>query len=165
MSRKEQIKDLFTFTKGERNGVSFLFVIILILISLYLVLKFAVKQEEYDFLRFEKELKEFEASLIPKTEQEYLNRLDKYIQERYDTLELFKFNPNTANNKQWKQLGLSDKQISTINNYLSKGGKFDDKEDFKRIYGLRYKQYQILKPYIQLPDRNKKSKTSGREIF
>ncbi len=166
MSRREQIKDLFTFTKGERNGVFFLFVLILILISVYLIFKFAIKQEKYDFSEFEKEIREFDSSRVKMNENVYQNKLDNYIQERYDTLKLFEFNPNTIDKNSWKLLGLTKKQIKTISNYISKGGKFIDKDDLKEIYGIRFKQYQILKPYIQLPERkNNRKKNYNSSYF
>ena len=38
--------------------------------------------------------------------------------------ELFYFDPNTISTSDWKRLGLRDKTIKTIENYLSKGGHF-----------------------------------------
>ncbi len=104
MSRKEQIKDLFTFTKGERNGILCLVILILILISAYFIIKFEIKQEKYDFSEFEKEIIKFDSARIKIKGETYQSRLDKYIQQRYDTLELFKFNPNDTDKKKWKLL-------------------------------------------------------------
>ncbi|MBS1936130.1 MAG: helix-hairpin-helix domain-containing protein, partial [Bacteroidetes bacterium] len=63
---------------------------------------------------------------------------------------LFYFDPNTASSDQWKKLGLRDKTIRTINNYLSKGGKFRMATDLKKIYGLREEEYQRISPYVQI---------------
>lgn len=149
---KEQIKDYFTFTKSEKNGLLVLATLILLVLIFNNTVHLFVKNEKIDFSEFQKEIADFEASLQPKEEEEYLDRLDKYIVEMYDTLELFSFDPNSATQNQWKLLGLTDKQINTINNYKERGGKFFTKDDFRKIYGIRQKQYEILEPYISLPE-------------
>ena len=64
--------------------------------------------------------------------------------------ELFYFDPNTLNADGWKKLGLREKTIQTIQNYLSKGGKFRKSEDLQRVYGLRENEYERLEPYIKI---------------
>ncbi len=152
MSRKEQLKNLFMFTKGEQHGIIVLVIILLLLSFITFTIKYFVHIDKHDFTNFEKEISEFEASLTTKKQISHQSRLDKYIIKRYDTLSLFEFNPNTIKAEQWKKLGLSDKQIKTVTNYISKGGKFYDKDDFRKIYGIRHKQFEILKPYIKLPE-------------
>ena len=56
--------------------------------------------------------------------------------------ELFDFDPNTLSAEGWKRLGLRDKTIGTIQNYLSKGGKFRKPEDVSKIYGLFPNEYE-----------------------
>jgi competence protein ComEA len=64
--------------------------------------------------------------------------------------ELFEFDPNTLSPEGWKKLGLRDKTINTIQNYLSKGGKFKAPEDVKKIYGLFPNEYERIAPYIRI---------------
>jgi competence protein ComEA len=45
----------------------------------------------------------------------------------------FYFDPNTASSDDWKRLGLRDKTIHTIQNYLSKDGKFYKPKDIGKI--------------------------------
>ena len=68
------------------------------------------------------------------------------------TLTPFDFNPNVMTDQQWLQLGLTERQVKTINNYKSKGGKFKLKADFAKLYCISDEEYEILEPYIQLPD-------------
>jgi competence ComEA-like helix-hairpin-helix protein len=71
----------------------------------------------------------------------------------YDYLskgELFYFDPNTISDEGWKKLGLRDKTITTIQNYLNKGGHFYKPEDLQKIYGLRKDEYERLSPYIRI---------------
>jgi competence protein ComEA len=63
---------------------------------------------------------------------------------------LFYFDPNTLDAKGWKKLGLRDKTIHTIQNYLSKGGHFKKPEDVQRIYGLFPNEYSRIAPYIKI---------------
>jgi len=153
MSRKEELKELLTFTRGEKQGI---FVLLLIIVGVIVVIQatnFKARNENVDFSKFEQEIDSFQASLKARESETYVNRLDKYIIERYDSLTLFKFNPNATSDADWLKLGMTEKQISTIKNYLAKGGKFYDKDDFRKMYGIRTKQFDILKPYIDLPEK------------
>ena len=78
-----------------------------------------------------------------------LNKLDSYIKKRYDTLQLFEFDPNTVTEKELLALGLTDKQITNMMKYRKNGGVFKDKEDFRKLYGLRTMQYNYLKSYLR----------------
>jgi len=45
---------------------------------------------------------------------------------------------------------LRDKTIHTIQNYLSKGGRFKKSEDLQRIYGLFPNEFERIAPYIKI---------------
>jgi competence ComEA-like helix-hairpin-helix protein len=64
--------------------------------------------------------------------------------------QLFYFDPNSLSADGWKKLGLRDKTIHTILNYLSKGGHFRKPDDLQRIYGLFPNEYERIAPYIQI---------------
>lgn len=64
--------------------------------------------------------------------------------------ELFYFDPNTLPTEGWQRLGLRDKTIHTIQNYLSKGGHFKKPEDLQKIYGLFPNEYERIAPYIKI---------------
>jgi competence protein ComEA len=78
--------------------------------------------------------------------------------------ELFYFDPNKISAAEWKRLGLRDKTIQTIQNYLNKGGKFRKPEDLQRVYGLHKDEFERLQPYIRIEsdfeDRNNEPFTS-----
>ena len=101
---------------------------------------------------FISEYQDFINQLQERKQPPYLNRLDQYILKRYDTIELFPFDPNTASRETLLRLGLTEKQVRTLLNYRSKGGRFYTKDDFRKLYGIRYMQYKILRPYLLLPD-------------
>jgi competence ComEA-like helix-hairpin-helix protein len=152
----ENLKDYFYFSKTEKNGIIILLIILLLLISLPYFYDFFSKEESKSDPIFANEIELFKSSLKETEEPEYKNRLDQYIIERYDSIKLFFFNPNSTSPENFIKLGLTDKQVKTISNYLDKGGQFYIKDDFRKIYGIRYQQYQILKPYILLPENKTK---------
>ncbi len=154
---KLNLKKYFLFKKKDRIGILVMFFVVLVLFALNILAdKFVKNENDYDFSEFSTEVDSFLVSLEP-VETQYVSKLDSYIIARYDTLDLFMFNPNTVTAQQWEKLGLTKKQIKTINNYVSKGGRFVIKDDFRKIYGIRTKQYQILKPYIDLPEKEYKN--------
>ena len=65
-------------------------------------------------------------------------------------VKLFYFDPNTISKDEWQQLGLRDKTIQTIQNYLDKGGRFKKADDLKRVYGLHDDEYERLAPYAKI---------------
>ncbi len=71
--------------------------------------------------------------------------------------ELFYFDPNTLSTEGWQKLGLRDKTIHTIQNYLSKGGHFRKPEDLQRIYGLFPNEFERIAPYIKIESANETS--------
>lgn len=69
---------------------------------------------------------------------------------------LFAFDPNTASESDFVQLGLPIFLAKRIINYRTKGGIFRKAEDFAKIYGLRDSDYQRLFPYIQIAKAQQK---------
>lgn len=69
---------------------------------------------------------------------------------RSGTYELFYFDPNHLTRTEWEKLGLRDKTINILLNYISKGGRFREPEDLSRIYGLQENEYARLKPFIRI---------------
>lgn len=63
----------------------------------------------------------------------------------------FPFNPNTASLIELTRLGISSKTAGILIRYREKGGVFRQKEDLKKIYGLKEQVYQRLEAYIRLP--------------
>jgi competence protein ComEA len=68
--------------------------------------------------------------------------------------ELFYFDPNTLTAAGWAKLGIREKTILTIQNYLSKGGRFRQPDDVQRIYGLFPDEFERIAPYIQIAASN-----------
>jgi competence ComEA-like helix-hairpin-helix protein len=107
------------------------------------------------------EIKEAQNDEYPERNEDdgYAYQYDR-TKNSYDYLsegELFYFDPNTLSAGKWKKLGLRDKTITTIQNYLTRGGHFYKPEDFQKIYGLRKDEYERLAPYIRIEAASVKS--------
>ncbi|MEC3877882.1 hypothetical protein [Chryseobacterium salviniae] len=84
-----------------------------------------------------------------------------FISNNPSPLHLAEFNPNELDEKQWKNLGFTEKQAATILNYKKVvGGKFLSKEQFKKCYAVSEEKFSELRPYIQLPESNSEAKSS-----
>ncbi|KUJ53499.1 helix-hairpin-helix domain-containing protein [Chryseobacterium sp. JAH] len=63
-----------------------------------------------------------------------------------------KFNPDHLSQKDWENMGFSDKQAAAILKYKSYlGGSFLSKEKFKECFIINEENYAKLEPYLILP--------------
>jgi competence protein ComEA len=134
-------KEFLSYSRRERNGIITLSILLLILIICRTLIPFIPQQgTNIDYSAFEKEINAYQAFLVS---------IDKSSEIRTEKI-LFKFDPNIATSDELSKLGLSEKQIKIILNFRNKGGKFRNKNDFKKIYGIREEQFRILEPYIEI---------------
>ncbi len=63
---------------------------------------------------------------------------------------LYYFDPNHLSDSEWKQLGVPMYVIGRINKYISKGGKFYQPKDIKKIYGFPQLLADRLIPYVKI---------------
>lgn len=170
MKWNEFAKDYLAFTRKERIGI--LVIIGIILFTLFLpelvstsTSKDAIQTDTAWMAAVKKlEIKVSDSAgdYFQKNDVEnasayqYDERKSSY--NEYTTVmgELFYFDPNTISAAAWKRLGLRDKTIHTIENYLSKGGHFYKPEDLQKIYGLHDNEYERLKPYIKIESGSSK---------
>lgn len=163
-------KDYFNFSKKERTGVITL--LLLLVLTWFLPTFFSPDQslDQENFESFKKEIALFEQEAnVQKAEKE--NVPASYHQQDFSTpataekIVLFYFDPNTLQQEDWKKLGLKDKTIRTILNYVSKGGKFFKPEDLSRIYGLSKNDYERLLPYVRIVEKEKKAYIAQEKSF
>lgn len=166
------VKEFLTFNKRERNGLFILSFIIVLLLGYNYWLSYAEQNlTQPDFTEFENSIKEFYSSnpannsLSNSDSIPTIDSTDASI-----NVELFVFNPNSATDEEFKRLGLTEKQIKNIRNYLEKAGSFRFKEDFGKLYAIGDSLFAILNPYIDLPDKetfyasNKTSKEKQEQV-
>ena len=155
------LKRFLRLSKSERYGMWLLLVLVSLYILSSLVFDSRVKQKtEYDFSEFQEEILEWERAMAESDSlrrQYYLSLDNPSRSSTQSKLNPFEFDPNELSSEEWKKLGLNDGQIRSIMKFRSKGGVFRDKEDFARMYVIGKEEYNILKPYILLPEKSSKS--------
>ncbi len=163
MRWKEMLADYFTFTRRDRIAI---ITIVLIIAGIFFLPKMLSRfdhskptQADTTWIAAMKRLEQKESvSQYNKydddknTAYQYDRPTDKYPAKSKS--ELFYFDPNTLSSEGWHRLGLRDKTISTIQNFLSKGGKFRKQEDLQKIYGLFPNEYERIAPYIKIEISN-----------
>jgi len=160
-----RIEEFFDFSKRERNGIIVLAIIIFFMIVANIIVAQLTTKNAINYTKFKSDIEIFEKRqqfLSDSIKNLFENRYEK--KEEYDfynisnnssntkkVLTPFPFNPNNLPIEEWQKLGLTEKQIKSIKNYESKGGKFYKKEDFKKMYSISENEYTILEPYIVIP--------------
>jgi competence protein ComEA len=154
MSWKQFIKDYLQFTQKERIGVLTILFLLLVIIFLPKIAGRKSGSEHIDadtgWIAAVKrlEIKEHDAG----SEQDDNNKTYQFDQPKNNRRQpvLSLFDPNTLDDEGWIKLGLREKTIHTIRNYLGKGGRFNKVEDLKKVYGLRADDYLKLKPFVRI---------------
>ena len=154
--------DYFSFTRKERTGIIVLLLLILFFSFLPFLFPFLVKQKKPDNREFEKAISTLKyktadsAFSYPsyKKTGNYNKRYYPSSGRKYNDYTpkgvLFYFDPNTLSPEGWQKLGLRDKTISTIQHYVSKGGKFRRPADIGKIWGLHDDEVQRLMPFVRI---------------
>jgi DNA uptake protein ComE-like DNA-binding protein len=154
---KNKIKDFFSFSKSERNGI-----IILLSLTIFLAIVSHLleksRSDEFDKdALFEADVKEFLSGLNVSSENKGSNTIGNAGfdykssvpgNRRYTP---FPFDPNTLELKGWVKMGFSEKQANVILKYREKGGRFYRREDFKKLFIIDKQTYSIFESYITIP--------------
>ena len=159
---KQFISDYLSFSKKQRIGTFVILGLVAFFTALPFIFPFFIKPIIYDHSSFEKAIDSLKIKQADSGDsfenryptnrnyKNYTTSTSRNYENRQPKGELFYFDPNTATTAEWKKLGLRDKTIGTIQNYLSKGGKFYKKEDISKIWGLHPDEIDRLEPYIQI---------------
>ncbi len=154
--------NFFHFTRKERSGIVVLLFFILLLCVIPFFYPFIFKDEIIDPGSVKNELASLKIKQADSSNKNYKRDFDdgayrNYYQPQENVHtkikhegELFNFDPNTTSAADWKRLGLRDKTINTIMNFINKGGKFRHAEDIKKIWGLHEDEIQRLLPYVHI---------------
>lgn len=154
---KARIKSYFSITKKEWNGM----VVLIILIALTLAAPYIYQLTSKDSTINIKEFDKAVAQLHKVDNTTSTSYHDAAADDKIANPVLFSFNPNNLPARQWLELGLSSRQAGIIKNYETKGGRFYNKEDLKKIYMLSASDYKKLEPYINIPKEIYAAKKAG----
>ena len=126
---KQFLRDYLNFTKKERKGIIIIVTLILGFILLPFFYPLFIKQKQYSYRDFEHEIATLNIEKNgPAKENKYAKNFDNEFdddhslseEKKYEgsKAEVFYFDPNTISSTGWKRLGVRDKTIHTIQNYL-----------------------------------------------
>lgn len=73
------------------------------------------------------------------------------------------FDPNTYSEKDWQNIGFSEKQANAIINFANKKGGFQHKEDIQKLFVVSDDLYERLKDVIDLPSKHIKDKEEPKD--
>lgn len=165
------LEQYFTFTRGERNGISALLILCLLIFvgsQAYLYYYPSVNEvnNEYD-ADLEAFIKEYyEKNQLAKRDSIEDNRIAEYTSNPFNNIdvntrykspvkrepEYFDFDPNKIGVDDWVLLGFSEKQAESIEKLKAKGFKFYKPEDLKRVYVIGEDNYNRLKGYVRIDE-------------
>ncbi len=156
------LKEFFTFSKGERNAA---IVLALLVVGMFIAprvyfyfypVKDALAQSGEDG-SIQQFITEYNARRLSDSAMAEENRpynpfenIGQTVQRVKPPVAYFDFDPNKIGEKEWQQLGFSEKQAKSIEAYKAKGGRFYKPEDMKKLYVVDEEVYQRLLPYIKV---------------
>lgn len=144
----DQWKNILAFNRAERRGIWILSVLILIISGINVYLR--TIRSEVSELKIEVILAKSRTDNTWSNRKKYSAGSSGKVSGKIDSL--FFFDPNTITSDNWQKLGLSEKQASVIKRYLSKGGRFRNKEDLKRSFVISESFFKRIEPWIRIDE-------------
>ena len=145
------LEQYFTFTKGERNGIIALVVIILLVLivpRVYLYFRPVEHNSNSGYLKqveaFSKQYRDSSVAVRA------LTGADSSARRLVKTPQYFNFDPNKIGVTEWEKLGFTEKQALTIDHYKAKGARFYKPEDLKKLFVMTPEHYDALLPYVKI---------------
>ncbi|MEZ4979063.1 MAG: helix-hairpin-helix domain-containing protein [Chitinophagales bacterium] len=139
------IQEYFSLSNSEQKGIIALTILIFIVL--------AASRISANLLYREEILEDNSALLSSFYSKENQEEQEANQAESLE-LSLFNFDPNTISKEDLILLGFSESNANTLINYRNKGGRFYQKEDLLKIYGVSNDFYQQLASYIQIEEKS-----------
>ncbi len=150
------VNDYFVFTSKERKGIIILLVILFSIFIIPYFFPYFVKNNIEEDVQFKNEIALLQIdSSNNYSKNSSLEYYDDYTPPVYNSNnfpkgESFPFDPNTATVNDWMRLGVKEKIALNIQKYISKGGKFKEPEDLKKIWGIPKSTVDRLIPFVDI---------------
>lgn len=129
------IRELFNFSRKERNGILVLLFVIFVLIVIGKLMPLFIPSVKYDFSQWDSEVKTYFAKKEIKATD---NVPDQSIA----------FDPNEVGYDGLVNMGMPSAVASNWVRYIEKGGRFKNKEDVKKIFGMTSALYEKIDSFI-----------------
>ena len=159
-------RDYFSFSKRERTGA---IVLIILIVFIFLLPEFypapKVYVDQNEIAEFKRQVSKLKATTNDSPTEEEIRRgpNDEQATPGNPKAQLFYFDPNSISADGWRKLGVRDRTIGTIQNYISKGGYFKRADDLGRIYGLPKEKYEQLLPFVRIVGKEQEDKKEERK--
>ena len=140
---KKWWKDYLTFSKIERVG---LFILLGLIGLIWGLPKYFKKSPSKESIALQQD------SGLDSIKNDQLVNNQNFKDNLPQKHQLFFFDPNTCSEADWEKLGLKPKTIATIAHYIEKGGRFQNPDDIKKIYGIKPNLAELLIPYVKIKD-------------
>ena len=163
---KDEIINFLHHPFEQRGHIIFWIVLSVAIFSAPYIFRYFLPPEEIELSNFDDEIAklrekvvesdEEQASKFSYTENDFQESKKKNVVKKTATkLSPFHFDPNTVSKSDLERMKLSTKRANTIINYRNKGGRFFQKEDLKKIYGLSEEEYRQLEAFIFIEKSDK----------
>ncbi|PKQ60685.1 hypothetical protein BZG02_18350 [Labilibaculum filiforme] len=162
MNFKHTLREYFSYSSSEKNG---LLVLVFILLVLYfLPVAFTTREGVEDSLD---QKRQFQIDSVISVIENRKNNKEAKI--AFTTLSYF--DPNTVGKEELIGLGFTSFQISNLIKFRNKGGLFKKKTDLLKIYGIETSDLERWNLYIHIVaddkgnNENRVSKTKSYSLF
>jgi competence protein ComEA len=164
-------KNFLTFTKKEKRGTLVLLATIVgIFISSKYLYPLIIKEDTTNnkaIFAAADSLKEKQngspKNYYSRNEYDDNSGYHAYPKKQYDNTfigTMFYFDPNTLGADGWRKLGVRDKTIASMQKYITKGGRFREPDDLRKVWGLRDDEKDRLVPYVRIEGGQEKTHTN-----
>ncbi len=134
----KHIKSHFRFSKGQRNGI------------ILLILLIVIFQGIYFFVNYRSSPPELENKEILKFQQE-VDSL-KLVKLQINTPRIFPFNPNYITDHKGYTLGMSPEEIDRLLQYRAESKWMNSAADFQSVTGVSDSLLAGISPFFKFPD-------------
>lgn len=162
---KNFITDYLSFTKKERSGTLVILLLIVFFITIPFLFPFFIPRKTVSDITFKSQMDQLVNKQMDTVKKMAYKNYDKtnsqYSKDEYSSNyapkkiegQLFMFDPNTLDEAGWHRLGVSNKTTSTIQKFVSKGGKFYKPQDIGKIWGLQEAEINRLLPFVVIEQK------------
>ena len=136
----KQLREIFIFTRKERNGILLLLFILFLTLCVDIALPFILTEREYDVSVWKEETEKYYAGIPPVEKKEEFS---------------FKgvIDPNFAGLTELIKMGIPSGLANNWVKYLQKGGHFKKKEDVMKLYGMTDNLFQKVQVNLQISEQ------------
>lgn len=161
------LKNLLSLSVAEAKGVLLMLLLIAFFIGAMFLSDYWFGKKTQNLLIYSPKMLDSMTVIVEK-QSNFRTFDNKQSNNHYSSVaskkyRLFNFNPNELNVSEFQELGLPKFLAERIINFRNKGGKFRNKEDLSKIYGLSPEKYEELEPFIRLPTQDLEGKNIIQE--